>query len=140
MHRSATKFHGRIRGLSPFFLLPALSLAATTTPRIESGVVLMPNETLVAPPPPGPAAPPKPAPRPTPQYSRDEVRRDNDSRSTRSMCVNCGVITSIDEAGSRWEVRVRFEDGSRETLRYYEPPRLRVGDAVHLEDGRLIRD
>jgi len=35
---------------------------------------------------------------------------------------------------------VRFDDGSRETLRYYERPRLRVGDAVHLEDGRLLRD
>ena len=137
MHRSATKLHGRIRGLSPFLLLPVLSLAATTAPRIESGVVLMPNETLVAPP--GPVAAPKAAPRPAPQRSRDEVR-DTYARSTRSVCVNCGVVTSIEEANSRWDVRVRFDDGSRETLRYYDRPRVRVGDAVHVEDGRLFRD
>jgi len=35
-------------------------------------------------------------------------------------------------------VRVRFEDGSTETLRYAERPRLRIGERVHLEDGRLI--
>jgi len=49
-------------------------------------------------------------------------------------------LPAIDEAGAQWEVRVRFDDGSRETLRYYERPRLRVGDEVHLEDGRLLRD
>ena len=104
----------------------------------------MPNETLVAPAPAvaAPKPPPKPAPRPAPQYSREEMRPDAYARATRSVCVNCGVVTSIDidEAGTQWEVRVRFDDGSRETLRYYERPRLRVGDAVHLEDGRLIRD
>jgi hypothetical protein len=121
-------------------LLLATAAAAAQAPRIESGVVLMPNETLVAPP--GPVAAPKakPAPRPAPQYSRDEVRRDSYARSTRSVCVNCGVVTAIDEAGSRWDIRVRFDDGSRETLRYYDPPRVRVGDAVHVEDGRLVRD
>ena len=97
----------------------------------------MPNETLVAPP--GPVAAPKAAPRPAPQRSRDEVR-DTYARSTRSVCVNCGVVTSIEEANSRWDVRVRFDDGSRETLRYYDRPRVRVGDAVHVEDGRLFRD
>ena len=102
----------------------------------------MPNETLVAPA--GPVAAPKPptrpAPRATPRASREEMRPDAYARSTRSVCINCGVITSIDQGSTQWEVRVHFDDGSRETLRYYERPRLRVGDAVHLEDGRLLRD
>ena len=128
-------------------LLPVLVLAAGNTARVESGVVLMPNETLVAPA--GPvaapkvtpkAAPPAPAPRPTPRYSREETRRDTYAGPSRSVCINCGVVTDIDANGERWEVRVRFDDGSRETVRYYERPRLRVGDAVHLEDGRLLRD
>jgi hypothetical protein len=56
------------------------------------------------------------------------------------VCVNCGAIISVASAGPDWEVRVRFDDGSSETLRYPERPRLRVGDRVHLEDGRLTRD
>ena len=148
--------------------------------RTQSGVVLLPGETLVeapdtrppavpapaprkappapvkptyakpAPPPvptrsaetPTPrAAPPAPrdsgfGPQPPPQYSRAEIR----DRSDRSICINCATITSIQPRGDRWEVAVRFEDGSREVIRYYDPPRMRVGDAVHLEDGRLILD
>ena len=104
----------------------------------------MPGETLVAPP--GPTAtprapaPPKPAPRPAPQYSNDEVRRDGYARSSRSICINCAVVTAIDQGESHWEIRLRFDDGTRETHRYYERPRVRVGDAVHVEDGRLVRD
>ena len=123
-------------------LLLLATVAAAAQPRIESGVVLMPNETLVVPA--GPVAAPKPptrpAPRATPRASREEMRPDAYARSTRSVCINCGVITSIDQGSTQWEVRVHFDDGSRETLRYYERPRLRVGDAVHLEDGRLLRD
>lgn len=59
-------------------------------------------------------------------------------RSTSNICVNCGTIASIGSAAGDWEVRVRFEDGSTETLRYPDRPRLRIGERVHLEDGRLI--
>ena len=52
--------------------------------------------------------------------------------------MNCGTIASIGSAGGDWEVRVRFEDGTLETLRYPDRPRLRIGERVHLEDGRLI--
>ena len=123
-------------------LLLLAAAAAVAQPRIESGVVLLPNETLVAPASPvaAPKPPPKPAPRATPKYSREEIRPDAYTRATRSVCINCGTVTSIDDNGSQWEVRVRFDDGSRETMRYRERPRLRVGDAVHLEDGRLLRD
>ena len=128
----------------------------------QSGVVLLPGETLVAPPDPVPATPPpaatKAAPAPTTpkytkprppavardaqpprQYSREE-RRNSYDRSTRSVCVNCGVVTSIARGDYDWEVRVRFDDGSREILRFYDRPRVQMGDAVRLEEGRLVKD
>jgi hypothetical protein len=130
-------------------------------------VALLPGETLVAPseapartpaiesakasPPamPRPTAPkyattpsPQPASAPArPNYTRDELAaRPSSERSSQDLCVNCGAITSITSVGPDWEVRVRFDDGSSETLRYPDRPRLRAGDRVHLEDGRLTRD
>jgi hypothetical protein len=88
------------------------------------------------------AQPPIPRAAPArPNYTSDELARQTSyERSTRNVCVNCGAITSIGSAGPDWEVRVRFDDGSTETLRYPERPSLRIGDRVHLEDGRLLRD
>ena len=161
-------------GLPPLVANEAKPAPAAHT---QSGVVLLPGETLVeapeANPAPSPAAAPpvkpapakptyaKPAPKPAPaprtaqaaprppqsrapastaqpapQYSRAEIR----GRSEPSVCLNCATITSIQPRGDAWEVAVRFDDGSREVIRYYDPPPLRIGDAVHLEDGRLIRD
>lgn len=122
--------------------LAPLAAAAAAGARIESGVVLLPGETLVAPPGPvaAPQGEPRRAPR-TPQYSNEEVRRDSHARSARGICVNCAVITGIDRnPDARWEVRLRFEDGTRETIRSEERPRVNVGDAVHVEDGRVFRD
>jgi hypothetical protein len=129
-------------GLSLFLLLlfPAVACAAGGA-RIESGVVLMPGETLVAPP--GPTAAPRQAPRPAPkapQYSANEVRRDAYPRPSRSICINCAVVTAIDRGPGHWEVGLHFDDGTRETHRFYDRPPVRVGDAVHLEQGRLVRD
>ena len=60
-------------------------------------------------------------------------------RSSRSICINCGTVASITGySGDEWEVRVRFEDGSAETLRYRSRPPLRIGQRVRLEEGRLI--
>ena len=73
-----------------------------------------------------------------PDYSRGEAPITSFERSSRNICVNCGTIASIGSAGGDWEVRVRFEDGTLETLRYPDRPRLRIGERVHLEDGRLI--
>ena len=77
-----------------------------------------------------------------PNYTRDEVYAPQNSyeRATRTVCVNCGVVASIRPGDTDWEVRVRFDDGSAETLRYPDPPRVRVGERVHLEDGRLVPD
>ena len=149
--------------------------AKPKTATMQSGVVLLPGETLVAPPdpvPPAPATPPAPAAKPAPapaepKYTRPKPPpviarepsvvprepppviaretprpppRTSYERSTRSVCVNCGVVTSITRGDYDWEVRVRFDDGSREILRYYDRPRVSVGDEVHLENGRLVRD
>ncbi len=94
-----------------------------------------------APPPPShaQALPSRAAPY-RPNYTREEISPNSFERSSRTYCVNCAVIDSIASAGPDWEVRVRFEDGTRETLRYAERPRLRVGERVHLEDGRLVRE
>ena len=140
---------------------PQAAKPAPAKPRVatvQSGVVLLPGETLVVPPDPIAPAPapapaaekPKPAPS-APKYAppkppvvaRETPRpppRTSYERSTRSICVNCGVVTSIARGDYDWEVRVRFDDGSREILRYFDRPRVSVGDEVHLENGRLVRD
>jgi hypothetical protein len=76
-----------------------------------------------------------------PNYTRDEVTAHASSeRPAQDVCVNCGAVTAIGSSGSDWEVRVRFDDGSSESLHYPERPRLRVGDRVRLEDDRLVPD
>jgi hypothetical protein len=77
-----------------------------------------------------------------PTYLREEPPEMPRSyeRSIRSVCVNCGTIASIGSYAGDWEVRVRFEDGSSQTLRYPERPPLRAGERVRLEDGRLLPD
>jgi hypothetical protein len=61
-------------------------------------------------------------------------------RSARSLCINCGAVSSVRSVQGDWEVRVRFEDGSSETFRYPERQRFKPGDRVRLEDGRLVVD
>jgi len=97
------------------------------------------------PPPSPPASPaqalPSRAAPSRPNYTRNEIAaRAPNERSAENVCVNCGAIVSIGSSGPDWEVRVRFDDGSSESLRYPERPRLRIGDRVHLEDGRLLPD
>ncbi|MGZ5064544.1 MAG: hypothetical protein ACXWG1_03275 [Usitatibacter sp.] len=112
------------------------SARPAVTPRNAAAPVHAP-----APPAPSPSYAQAPAPRAAPSrpnYTRSEVAAS--ASYDRSLCVNCGRIASIGRYGPDWEVRVRFEDGSTETLRYPEPPRLRVGDRVHLEEGQLVPD
>ena len=150
--------------LTPGPPAPAAAPAAKASPKpptatTQSGVVLLPGETLVSPPDPLPAAPApatspapaaqKPAAKPSPPrytpgpkapVAAREAPRPAPPRATRSVCVNCGVVTSVARTDYDWEVRVRFDDGSREVLRFYDRPRAQVGDAVRLEDGRLHVD
>ncbi len=84
------------------------------------------------------ASPPLPAIRntpSTPNYSRAEIEA-----RPRAVCVNCGTVDWIQPSGDGWELRVRYDDGSGEVKRYDERPRLRRGDRVRLEQGRLLRD
>jgi outer membrane lipoprotein SlyB len=37
-----------------------------------------------------------------------------------------------------WNVRVRFEDGTTQTLRYDTQPDLRSGDRVRVENGKVV--
>jgi hypothetical protein len=60
-------------------------------------------------------------------------------------CPHCGTIASTafherEARNARWEVRVRFDDGTRKILRYPTDPGLRVGDRVALIQGRLQRE
>ena len=146
-------------GWWPKRVQPAPRPAVTT----QSGVVLLPGETLVAPPDPvapatappasappapaptapaAPAAKPKPAPRP-PTYAKPAPAKPTpakpETRYARTLCVNCAVVTGISRGDYAWEVSLRFDDGSRETMRYYDPPRVNIGDAVHIEEGRMVR-
>ena len=141
--------------------------APAKAPAQHPDVPLLPGESLVSPPDPiaapAPAPPPPTAKRPsTPQYAKPPERRPapvvakrapppppsysrarpdtSYERSTRSVCVNCGVVTGMTRHDYDWEVRVRFDDGTRKALRSYDRPRVEIGDTVHLEDGRLIPD
>jgi len=154
------------------YILGLHPAAPATAPasRIQSGVVLLPGETLIAPPdaitpapaaaPPAPAVPQpanKPGPAPTtPRYGKpappvvarqspatppQSPRRANSyDRSTRSVCVNCGKVVGMRQGESHWEVRVLYHDGTRETLRFSHRPPVEIDDAVHLENGVLFKD
>ena len=129
-----------IAAIQGWVTLPMADEPAPTTPAVaprpriaatprES---LSPGESIVeAPPPaaqPAPAQPPPPPERP---------------RATRS-CPNCGEVSSTArrpfDSGGGWEVRVRFDDGTRATLRYPTDPGFRVGERVVMANGRLKRD
>ncbi len=129
---------------------PAQQAAGTA-----SDVALLPGETVVSPPEAQkPAATAPTTPRPTtPSYVKPQASSAKPAKkaaaalpktasaSARSYCVNCGTIASVIPYGrGEWDVRVRFQDGSSETLRYREPPGLRAGERVRLEDGRLVRE
>jgi hypothetical protein len=85
---------------------------------------LLPGETVVTMPEPPKSAIPSP-PKPT-------------IPAPTGPCVNCGIVASIVVRGRYWDVDVRYDDGSAQTLRYPERPRLRSGERVHFEDGRLL--
>ena len=60
-------------------------------------------------------------------------------------CPQCGTVSSLtfherEARNARWEVRVRFDDGTRAVLRYPTNPGFRVGERVSLSEGRLRKD
>lgn len=134
----------------------AATPAAPTTPQYAKIPESAPRKPDPAPPPyappasrsgtPAPSYAPPTPPRAAPvapsatASARKEPPLTSYERSTRSICINCGTIASIRSVADDWEVRVRFEDGSSETIRYAERPRMRIGDRVLLEEGRLVPD
>lgn len=116
---------------------------------------LLPGESIVTMPPPAksaiaapkptpkPAIAPTPAPVAVPPAEHTEVTHARIvPRDDREICVNCGVIVeAADEPrGDYWDVIVRYDDGTTQTLRYPERQDFRPGERVHLEDGRLLPD
>lgn len=96
-----------------------------------------------------PAQPRKPrneaqrAPRPSnPNYARAEPHPGDpsDPWPRKLVCRTCGTVTAIATFPDLWEVRVRLDDGASFSVRYPNPPGLRVGDKVRLTDGRLARE
>jgi hypothetical protein len=115
--------------------LVVAAVAITTCAMVAIAWMLgCPTRDAEVPPPPSPPTRVAPV---TPNYSRAEVAARPDLRA---LCVNCGTVESIRPVGDGWEVRVRYDDGSGDVKRYDQPPRLRRGDRVHVEEGRLLRD
>jgi hypothetical protein len=115
---------------------------------------LLPGESLVTMPEPPKSAIAPPAPAQLPDASRPvppppKAKAQPRSETTHAriapppadlaeVCVNCGLVYSIEAQGDFWDVVVHYGDGSSQTLRYPERPRLRAGQRVYLEDGRLV--
>jgi hypothetical protein len=78
----------------------------------------------------------------TPSYAQQAPAPER--RSPRASCPNCGEVASTTyrqfERSGAWEVRVRFDDGTRATLRYPTDPGFRVGERVVMSEGRLRRN
>ena len=106
---------------------PRLKIAGTAPP--ES---LSPGESIVS-------APPKA------QGEEKPPPVDESPPASRRFCAHCGTISSTayherEPRGASWEVRVKFDDGSRRILRYPTDPGFHVGDRVVLSNGRLHKD
>jgi hypothetical protein len=127
-------------------LLPGESVVTMPEPPKAAIPSPAPAQPKAAPIPPKPAPiPPKPAPRVAvqlPQEHSEVTRARIAPRDDRDICVNCGVVVSVasEPRGAYWDVIVRYDDGSTQTLRYPERQDFREGERVHLEDGRLLSD
>ena len=130
-----------IAGLEGWLTLPGATPEPTPAPAPRPRTAatpaesLLPGETIVEGPaasaPPAPVAAPPPAPTPP-------------AKAARRACPNCGEVSSTVyrqfDRGGAWEVRVRFDDGTRATLRYPTDPGFRVGERVVMSEGRLRRN
>lgn len=80
----------------------------------------------------GPAPPifgraePRAAPEPAPQR--------------RGLCEACGRVIGIANWRSGWEVRVRFDDGATQTIRFRRRPPFELGERVRLDNDELVHD
>ena len=115
------------------------------TPVVPPTAPVAPASTPTSPaptPPPAPTAKPEPK---TPTY-KEAPAVQPERRGARGFCANCGSVSSTTfrqtevQRGGAWEVRVRFDDGTRATLRFPTDPGFRVGERVVFANGRLQHD
>lgn len=99
-----------------------------------------PGAAVAAKPPESKPAPAKPGPVRPSYEEHSETTHAAIAPDREGPCVNCGWIVAIATRGDFWDVQVRYDDGSTQTLRYPERPRLRAGERVRFEDGRLLSD
>lgn len=55
-------------------------------------------------------------------------------------CTSCATVQSVRMVGQRYEVVLRFANGSLQSLRYDNDPGFRAGDKVRVHAGVLTRD
>ena len=55
-------------------------------------------------------------------------------------CTSCATVQSVRMVGQRYELVLRFANGSMHTLRYDNDPGFRSGDKVRVNAGVLTRD
>ena len=118
---------------------------------LSPGESVVSSESAKKPPPPAPPVPPPPAPagepaKPAPVKPSYAQVPKAQTEKRRASCPHCGVVTSTATLeregyfGRQFEVRVRFEDGSRKTFIFPTDPDLAVADRVMLSKGRLTRE
>lgn len=55
-------------------------------------------------------------------------------------CTSCATVQSVRMVGQRYELVLRFANGSLQTLRHDNDPGFRAGDKVRVNAGVLTRD
>lgn len=60
--------------------------------------------------------------------------------SVARYCTSCATVQSVRMAGGRFELVLRYTNGSTRTLRYDNDPGFRAGDKVRVHADVLTRD
>src|SRR5258706_9123947 len=133
-----------IEGWLPWWRSPVTPVSVA----LEPADSLSPGEIIVTPVDAKPAVPPAtdvvPAPAPAPPAPPPGPAPER--RTAPKPCANCGSVSSTTfrqaelQRGGAWEVRVRFDDGTRATLRFPTDPGFRVVERVIFANGRLRHD
>lgn len=131
----------RFSGETPAAIAPP-GLQVTGTAPPES---LSPGESVVSAPPKTPEKAAEKAPEKAPPVPKPAAPKRPVAPPSHRYCANCGTVSSTayherEPRGAAWEVRVKFDDGSRKILRYPTDPGFRVGDRVFFSSGRLHKD
>jgi hypothetical protein len=139
-----------IQGWLPDWLSGETPTSVETIAGTAPADSLSPGESVVTPdaasakssPFPAPVAPDLP---PRKAVPTDEPPVPAPSAAPRPKCPHCGTVSSTtfherEARNVRWEVRVRFDDGTRKILRYPTDPGFRGRDRVALTQGRVRKE